>query len=333
MKEPQKTLMHDFAQTIYGQVLNASVNSPMDRFKTKIFNRLLTVMVESFNDPLVTYSVGGFPLSIPLSHQLPFILKKYPYYSLNLVRIARHAKQKYEDLRFIDVGANIGDSIALLRKEVYFPILCIEGDEQFYPILEGNKALFTDVELAKCYVGESTLEIKSLISRDGGTAHINQDANQASLDQTSDVMIKIERLSDVLQERPSFLVSKMIKIDTDGFDCKILRGAIDFLVSAKPIVFFEYDPFFLAQQNDNNLLVFELFRELNYKYLLIYDNLGDLMLSTQTDNSDTLEEIHAYFSGRMGRQYCDICAFHMEDADLFQDVRRSEIQFSKALRG
>ncbi|MBD2129906.1 hypothetical protein NDI39_22750 [Microcoleus sp. ZQ-A2] len=92
--------------------------------------------------PLISYKIAGFNLLLPFSHQLPFILKTYPLYSSNLARLAKYVKEKYEHLKFIDIGANIGDSIALLRKEAVFPILCIEGDEQFLSALEKNATFF-----------------------------------------------------------------------------------------------------------------------------------------------------------------------------------------------
>jgi hypothetical protein len=125
----------------------------------------------------------------------------------------------------------------------------------------------------------------------------------------------------------------MIKIDTDGFDCKILRGAADFLKTAQPVVFFEYDPFLLAEQGDDGISIFNDFRQYNYKKMLIYDNVGDLMVTTDVDNSSLIQEIHLYFSGRWSHQYCDICVFHAEDSDLFETVRQQEIQFFENIRG
>jgi hypothetical protein len=37
---------------------------------------------------------------------------------------------KYPNLTMIDVGANVGDSIAIVRVDV--PILCVEGEDHFF---------------------------------------------------------------------------------------------------------------------------------------------------------------------------------------------------------
>ncbi|HEY9298922.1 MAG TPA: FkbM family methyltransferase [Phormidium sp.] len=310
---------------VYYQVLNASYDTQFNRLKANIFTKLFYKIIK-FSDPLISYEIAGFDMLLPFSHQLPFILKNYPYYSSNLARIAKYGKEKYQDIKFIDVGANIGDSIALLRKEAEFPILCIEGEDQFLSVLEKNANFFSEVHIIKAYLGESSNSIRGTTIKQGGTAHLSEN-------KVGDNIIEVKKLSDVLKDYPSFWQSKMIKVDTDGFDCKILRGAADFLKSAKPIIFFEYDPFFLAEQGDDGISIFQDLSSYGYKSLLIYDNFGDLMLSANINNSRILEELHLYFSGRLGHRYCDICVFHTEDSDLFEIAREREIQFFENLRG
>lgn len=310
---------------VYYQVLDASYDTQFNRLKANIFTKIFYKLIK-FSDPLISYEIAGFNLLIPFSHQLPFILKKYPLYSSNLARLAKYVKQKYEHLKFIDIGANIGDSIALLKKEADYPILCIEGDEQFLSVLEKNATFFAEIHIIKAYLGECSNSIRGSTIKQGGTAHLSEN-------KVGDNIIEVKKLSDVLKDYPSFCQSKMIKVDTDGFDCKILRGAADFLKSAKPIIFFEYDPFFLAEQGDDGISIFNDLSSYGYKNLLIYDNFGDLMLSVNINNSRFLEELHLYFSGRLGHRYCDICVFHTEDNDLFEIAREREIKFFENLRG
>jgi FkbM family methyltransferase len=320
-----KKLVNLGIQFVYDQVFNASYHTRLMRFKSTIFKRLFHLILKT-GDHLIEHDIGGVILLLPFSHQLPFLLKSYPLYSSNLARLAKYVKQKYEHLKFIDVGANIGDSIALLRKEAEFPILCIEGDEQFLSVLEKNATLFAEVDIVKAYLGESSNSIRGTTIKQGGTAHLSEN-------QVGENLIEVKKLSDVLKDYPSFWKSKMIKVDTDGFDCKILRGAADFLKNAKPIIFFEYDPFFLTEQGDDGTSIFNNLSSYGYKNLLIYDNFGDLMLSANINNSRLLEELHLYFSGRLGHRYCDICVFHTEDNDLFEIAREREIQFFENLRG
>jgi FkbM family methyltransferase len=318
-------LINFIIQFVYKQVLYASYDTEINRLKANLFSKLFH-LIRKLGEPLIQYEVAGFSLLLPFSHQLPFILKTYPHYSCNLARIAKLVIQKYKNFKFIDVGANIGDSIALLKKESNFPILCIEGDEQFFSILEKNAAFFSDITLAKAYLGDSNKNLRGTTFKNGGTAHLRES-------DTEENIIEVKKISEVLKDYPLFWQSKMIKVDTDGFDCKILRGAVDFLTSAKPVIFFEYDPFLLAEQGDDGISIFKYFSELGYYNLLIYDNFGDLILSTELDRHRLLQEIHLYFSGRLSHRYCDICVFHAEDNDLFEIVREQEMQFFETIRG
>ena len=291
------------------------------RISNRIFARLFQFASRS-GDPLVQREVAGFKLWLPFSHALPFILQQLPQYSSNLARIAKYTYGKYPDLHFIDIGANVGDTVAMLRREATFPILCIEGSDKFFSILKKNTAQFSDVCTVQTYVGETTDDTVEMdIEEVEGTAHLRKSRSNKSL--------HIKKLSDILSSagKAAFQSSKMLKIDTDGYDCKILRGAADFLSRAKPVVFFEYDPFFLSQQEDRGRDIFERLQELGYYQFMIYDNRGDLLLTGDLSNQALIDEIHLYYSGRGGLSYCDICVFHAEDQDVFLTARQAEMEF------
>ena len=311
-------------QIVYSSKLSESAPKGItERIKAKIINAFFDRIKK--NNPFIEAHIGKFRIKLPFSHQLPFLLRDFPYYSTNLARIARLVHQKYPTLTLIDIGANVGDSVALLRTEDTFPILCIEGDDYFFPILQENAGKFQDVEIIKTYVGEQNKQFNAVSIELGGTAHLSQD-------DLSNNIVYIERLSSILKERPRFTNSKMIKIDTDGFDNKIIRGSIDFLKIARPVVFFEYDPFFLSEQNDDGLSIFNTLFDIGYRKLLIYENNGEMLLSTDINNLTLLEDINNFYCGRKGTRYCDICAFHEEDIDLFTMIRKSEINFFKTVR-
>ena len=108
-------IISKLTQYIYNQVLENTYEPQnlIDRLKFKIFDKVFKIFVRY--DPLVTSDIAGYSLTIPFSHRLPFILKKQPYYSSNLARISKYVKTKYSDLTMIDVGANIGDSVAIIK--------------------------------------------------------------------------------------------------------------------------------------------------------------------------------------------------------------------------
>jgi FkbM family methyltransferase len=318
-------VVSNLVQRVYDKVLYGYSNRN-GRLKSKFYEKMFNFIKQKMGDPLVNCQIGGFQILVPYSHQLPFILKLYNQYSSNLPRIAKIVqKEKYEDLKFIDIGANVGDTVALLRKEAEFPILCIEGEEQFFSILEKNATKFDQVDIVKVYLGEENQDIGVDVEKIGGTAHLNQKEGGNN-------SVAIRKLSEVLKTKPSFLKSKMLKTDTDGFEGKVLRGAIDFLAAAKPVIFLEYAPDYLLLQNEDGLSIFKTLETLGYKNLLVYENVGDFMFSTSVDNVRQLEEINLYFTAHQRNAYCDICVFHSEDDDLFEKVRKSEIEFSSKLK-
>lgn len=280
-------------------------------------------IVSKIYDPLIKIRVGDSNILIPLSHELPNILELFPSYSLNLGRLAKYTNEKYNTLTLIDVGSNVGDSVAILRQYSFFPILCIEGNNKFYPILQRNSEIFKEIFIENVYLGDETKSIHKEIKQGHGSAHLIE-----SLSTT-----KIIKLEEVLLRNPIFLNSKMIKIDTDGFDTLILKGAVDFLKRAKPIIFFEYDPFFLEKQGEDNIEIFKILKEIGYRYLMIYDNFGEYIISLDLiKDTEKIEEIKCYFSGNYGEKYCDISIFHIEDKDLFKYSRESEIKHFKNLK-
>lgn len=311
------------AQSIYDLRLNESPQGIFSRIKSRLVKMAFDYVKP--NNPLIETNIGNYKIQLPFNHELPFILKHFPYYSTNLARIAKLVNGKYPDLKFIDIGANVGDSVALLRTEATFPILCIEGDNYFFSVLKANANKFPNVQLAKNYVGETNTELKAASVELGGTAHLMQNGSGGDI-------IIVKKLSAILDENPLFLMSKMIKIDTDGFDNKIIRGSVDFISKSKPIIFFEYDPFFLAQQNDDCLSIFSTLSKLGYNKLLVYKNDGEFLLSTDLSNDILLEDLTYYYTGRNGVKYCDLCVFHNEDEDLFYKIRESELRFFAEVR-
>jgi FkbM family methyltransferase len=236
-----------------------------------------------YYDPLIRYTLGEREIYLPLSSNLPFTLRKHPYYDTNVVRIVRYVQQKYPESSFIDVGAYVGDTAASIRQEGIFPLLCIEGNERIYHILEKNMMEFPKVELVKAFLGNPA----------------NVCLEHQSIDTATHSQNSIS-LMEVLKAYPLYARSKMLKVDTDGHDGQILRGALEFLSNETPIIFFEYAPDLLEQHGDNGLSLLRILREHGYKMVLFYEHIGTYMLSTTLDNTQLLEELHQWFSGYGG---------------------------------
>ena len=106
------------------------------------------------SDKLISGKIGNFNIFLNNSHALPGYLQQFPHYSANLPRLASKVKEKYQDLIMIDVGANIGDTVALVRSVSDFPIVCIEGDDFYFNILKKNIEQFNNVSAFQFFLGE-----------------------------------------------------------------------------------------------------------------------------------------------------------------------------------
>ncbi|WMP18895.1 FkbM family methyltransferase [Thiothrix lacustris] len=272
-------------------------------------------------EALVTYTLDGTSLHIPLAHALPFLRCKYPTYSSNLGRIAALVHEKYPTMNLIDIGANIGDSVAILRHYAHFPILCIDGDPYFFKILEKNLIDKKDVYLYRAFIGDTKGVVSGQLCRTSGTMHLSH------TDSTKKNLIATKKLSDIITHFDNIKNVRMIKVDTDGFDVRIILSELDYLKKNKPILFFEYDPFLTEKQNMNAKNIFEKLYNIGYQYALFFDNAGDYLISLKLNNMEQLEDIHYYFSGRKMHRYCDICVFHDQDKQLFETARQQELTF------
>ncbi len=307
---------------------NLTVSVPERKLVSKIFMKIVSLarggVIKLRRDPLIKYPIGQYTIKMPLSHQLGFYRKQFPAYASNVARVARLVKEKYPEMSFIDIGANVGDTIAFLRTGADFPILAIEGEDRFYSILQENIKQFPDVEPLKAYVGESSEKMEKRFAQALGSAHL--------VDETGDTGISTQPLPELLETRPRFRGARMLKIDTDGFDNNILRGAMDWLSQTKPVLFFEYDPFFLEKQGDDGLSIFSALAGAGYGDVMAYHSNGDYMFTADIGNRELLVDLHFYFSGRGGNDYCDLCVFPARDKDLFNRVRASELEFFKKQR-
>jgi len=151
-----------------------------------------------------------------------------------MVRIANYLVKCDGELKMIDVGANIGVVTLLtydsIKKGKYF---CIEGNDDFFILLQKNLMQIPDATCEKIYLSDQTekkpIETKNYVN----TANI--------LESSEGKMTEFMTLDEICFKNkidPNF-----IKIDTDGYDSKIIRGSTKLLSTRDNIViYFEYAP-------------------------------------------------------------------------------------------
>ena len=266
---------------------------------------------------LVRYCVDGTDLLLPLSHQLPIYRSNHPLYSLNIGRIASCVVQKYPSTSIIDIGANVGDTAATIRANCKAPILCVEGDPYFFKLLQANVASsgMNDIEACFAFVGTERIE------RQGGLRHENGTASYSPNTPQSTHQIP---LSEILTKLPNFRRSKLLKIDTDGYDCQILAAELNWISEARPIAFIEYDPYLTRIQGYDSRRIFSEMASVGYELALFWENTGEYLLSAELDDRALIEDIHLRYSQGAMRKYVDIAFIHQEDRDIGSQIRQAE---------
>jgi FkbM family methyltransferase len=310
-------MLCSIAQLVRNRYLSAARGGAVARQAGRVWFKLEQVLAK-LGDPIVTHDVAGRPIRLPISHMLPRILVTCPQYNLNLGRLGAAVAGKYPTMSAIDVGANVGDSVAILRAGAQFPILCVEADPRYFGLLQTNVTQFPDVTVVRAYLGERDEEVAARLEAKEGTAKLAPAPADAA---DGAGTLGVRRLSTVLRDQPRFERAKLLKVDTDGYDNKILRGAADFLASARPVVFFEYDPHFLSLQGDDGVSIFPMLRSLGYRGMLVYDNVGPFVRGVSLDDSAAVEEVHRWAAREPGVHYADLCLFHAEDSDLHESLR------------
>ena len=282
-------------------------------------------IVLRFGDPTASYAFCGSRLHIPLSHDLPLIRRAFPLYSDNLGRIARHLSEKFGAFPVIDIGANVGDTAAIIHQYAQLPILCIEGEPKFVELLAANVASkLPKPVIEPSFVGTGGNALVAVVHN--GTARLAHSTSSGGN------TIRTKGFDQILEEHHAFQNSRLLKIDTDGMDIAILNSALDWISRQKPVLFFEYDPDLQRAHDDDGLELLGRLEDAGYHRVLIYENVGDYMFSAELGNERLFSELHEFFSGRQSKRYCDLCVFNREDEDIAEAIRLSELDFFRTAR-
>lgn len=272
------------------------------------------------------YELGGREFLMPLDHDLPLWRKAHPNYAKNIGRLCMYIGEKYTGFQMIDIGANVGDTVAVVREQSECPILCIEGDPFFFGVLQENlrRGRYTDVTAVQALVATNTGEIKGRIVSSSGSAYFIEDGSDSK---------EATKLSDLLNTLPQFSNVKLLKIDTDGFDCSILRSELEWLAANKLPLFFEYEPFRFVNHTYDDAQIFRDLAGIGYRYATFYDNSGDYLLSLDiVRDQRVVEDLQVYYLGRQGVSFVDVLLLHEQDGDLATEIRDREIRWSAESR-
>lgn len=269
----------------------------------------------------VEYHYKNFSILLPPDHLLPVYQKEHKRYDRFLPHLAKYIE---EQKTVIDIGANVGDTLAgMFNENQKLNYICIEPDAFFSSYLEKNikriQEFFHSAKISnvKSLVGKAISNV--LLEGAGGTKHAVFASNSIPSDQH---LIKSKLLDTIILDLNCKNV-RLLKTDIDGFDWDAIDSASQLLLDQQPMIFFEcqYDKDY---QITNYQKTITHMNSIGYHNWTIFDNFGEIIL--RTDNFQNIFQIMNYVwkqncgSSTRTIYYCDILAVTTKDESLIDKV-------------
>ncbi|MEI7781115.1 MAG: FkbM family methyltransferase, partial [Planctomycetota bacterium] len=276
------------------------------RLSTSLLSRLRRVRL-GMSDPPVTLPWSGRNLRAPLSHELSRYSAFFPQYNYNLQRLASAVTRvNSRPLFAVDVGANIGDTCVLLKDAGFSAILCVEGSPHFFQYLTANTSHITGVINVMEIVDYDGSRSLLALRESAGTAHaVPADGRNG---------LAARPLRDIVADHGLNRTVHLLKIDTDGYDGRILLQNETFIRIHQPIIFVEMDlsleePVGLADRSFAERSL-HMLQGLGYRNFIVFRNTGEATCTFDLGR-DIVTFIDHLRSHAFG-PYADIAVFPIE---------------------
>ena len=246
---------------------------------------LRSIISKMFGDPSISAKIHGQKLYMPLSHNLPIYVNRFKFYDTALTRISKFLRLDKKNLVYIDVGANIGDSILAINPKKKDVIIAIEPNPKFQKYLRKNLVNLNNIVIKEVMCSSSPKKEKVKILEKNGTASIVIDNESMEIEQdTLDNIMKENKLGQI----------DLLKVDTDGHDFDVLNGAKKTIKKYKPAIFFECDSFGNKNYANDIFELFDFLKSCGYMSIIMYDNFGYLFGKYNLEDKETLENFFFY---------------------------------------
>lgn len=257
----------------------------------KIKNFLTHVSVK-----LLGYHIDGNLLSLPFGHMLPVYQRNFVNYDRILPDIISRKKVK---VVFIDIGANVGDTLFSLIKSKHkiSEYHAIDGSKFFYNYLKKNIKKLKNDKWIFCYNKIITSsQHQSINQTNYGTAKIELDHELPTVENIS--------LHEFLEINVQDKKNIFIKIDADGYDHDVLLSGIEYIRKWSPEIFFECD--YIPSEQKKYFDLLEELLDLGY-FLDLYDNFGQLVAGNV--KIETVKCLFSYRDAQFFNEYRTVYYF------------------------
>lgn len=179
---------------------------------------------------------------------------------------------KLEGSTIVDVGAMIGDHTATYSR-LAGPsgvVLAFEPNPKAFACLQHNATRFThnNVHLFNVALGESLTRAAFKPNDNVGASHLEESINPG------DHVVEVFTLDSVIDSFPMPPV-RLLKIDAEGYEPFVIRGASKLLSSAKPAVYYEVHRNALARNGFTSLQLKGMLRNFGYTHFRIIEQCSE----------------------------------------------------------
>ena len=295
-----------------------------------MIRRILKRLNRCFHQPKRHYEIDGFVLDMGKNHLLSDYQEDCPMFSRFIPYLGELAEEiRGEHGVIVDLGANVGDTVAALIKHTNAAVLCIEPTDEYYHLL--NKNLFVmnaeeRIRTIQAFISNKKKNYQSIVSG-GGTA-VQQESSQSTIPTFSlpEVFVQCDIALDQIA---------LIKTSTSGNDAGAVLSLGDSLREMKPVFYIETDMSMtvdravLDSQLDAYLQMDDYLAAHDYEVCFIFDNFGNLLCK---GTPETLKDIHRYmYRMAMGKSnrtfyYIYVLAWRKELEEQCADAVRRYIE-------
>ncbi|WGV28918.1 FkbM family methyltransferase [Halotia branconii CENA392] len=314
-------LDHEDKQTLTQVPVNKLLSCQLDNLNNQLYtiSKQGNQMRDKIFKNLITYNIKQIPISLPCDHPLPYYQSRFRLYDKFISVVAKYLPNSQDFI--IDIGANIGDTTALMLQYCSNPILCVEADKEFFSIMEHNLSKYRHrTVLVNSFVSGNDYKNVELVKSKGTVRAIESENN----------IVKSDSLKSIINnnnlDRCIFL-----KTDTDGFDFEILLSSIDVIKEHSPILYWENE---ISSLKDTEIAknLLEQLSTINYEKYIVMDNFGNPLF--YGGSSFNVEQINQYLLNNIYTQnntfyYTDIVAFPSKYSYLISHIMSEYNHFIK----
>jgi FkbM family methyltransferase len=304
------------SQYIYNAYLQSLRNGRSARRQQRRWRRYRRWLLK-LTDPEIIVALDSFQFKTLFSSNILLSHFEMPYYDTALPRLAKAVKAAQDRLVMVDIGANVGAASYLVSVQTPGQFFCVEANPRFKSSLSYNLA----------QIPGSTARFLALTDQTR-TARVHHNYSDGNSDIEADEAgepMQFTTLDELLSSDPVYGAPNLIKIDTEGFEFKILRGAKGILARHQPVLFLEFFPDLIRQQGDGPDALFELLAAHGYAQYLFYDGAGRLLTGAPSGDLDEIRALRRYCE--LGHSFFDVTAFPKAALALATQFFASETQF------